>query len=112
MRKPKDIIIYSDDRGKEPFTIWLQTIKDIKTRARIKQRLRRIEIGNLGDYKPVGEGVFELRLQFGPGYRVYYGEINNQLIVLLCGGDKPSQYDDIKKAKVYWKEYRSKHYES
>ncbi len=66
--------IYQNERGDEPFTEWLESIKDKVTQARIRQRLRRVELGNLGDYRFVGEGVFEMRLHFGPGYRVYYGQ--------------------------------------
>ncbi|MFN7903952.1 MAG: type II toxin-antitoxin system RelE/ParE family toxin [Pseudobdellovibrionaceae bacterium] len=67
--------------------------------------------GNLGDVKPVGEGVNELRLAFGAGYRIYFGSVGDELIILLCGGDKSSQDKDIKKAKEFWSDYRSKNHE-
>ena len=76
-------------------------------RKRILARLARLAQGNLGDCAPVGEGVSELRLFFGPGYRVYFGEQGNDLVVLLCGGDKDTQGQDIALAKDYWKEYQS-----
>ena len=76
-------------------------------RKRILARLARLAQGNLGDCAPVGEGVSELRLFFGPGYRVYFGEQGNDLVVLLCGGDKDTQAQDIALAKDYWKEYQS-----
>jgi putative addiction module killer protein len=74
-------------------------------RKRILVRVSRLQRGNYGDYKSVGEGVSELRMFFGSGYRVYFGERGNNLIVLLCGGDKSSQDKDIEKAKEYWQEY-------
>ena len=69
-------------------------------------RLDRLEVGNYGDYKSLEKGVYELRLQFGAGYRVYFGESGNAIVVLLLGGDKGSQASDIKKAIVYWTEYK------
>ena len=68
--------------------------------------MRRLESGLYGDCEPVGEGVSELRMFFGPGYRVYFGEDAKNTVILLCGGDKDSQKKDIKKAKEYWKEYK------
>jgi putative addiction module killer protein len=103
--KPKRVIIYADDRGIEPFTDWLFSLRDLLGRKRILARVARLEQGNYGDCEPVGEGVSELRLFFGSGYRVYFGEDENNIVVLLCGGDKGSQHQDIKQAKSYWKEY-------
>jgi putative addiction module killer protein len=74
---------------------------------RILARVSRLQQGNYGDCEPVGEGVSELRLFFGPGYRVYFGEHDNAIVVLLCGGDKDSQSKDIQQAKAYWQEYLS-----
>lgn len=104
---PKDVIIYADEDGKEPFTDWLDGLRDKQGRKRIETRLLRLEQGNYGDCEPVGEGVSELRLFFGPGYRVYFGEDAGNIVVLLCGGDKDSQTRDIETAKTYWKEYQS-----
>ena len=67
----------------------------------------KVESGNYGDCRSVKDGVFELRLTFGPGYRVYFGEDGDTVVVILCGGDKSSQAHDIEKAKAYWKEYLS-----
>ncbi len=103
--KEKEIIIYSDENGKEPFSDWISGLKDIMGRKRILVRLERIAQGNYGDCQSVGEGVLELRLFFGGGYRVYFGEDGDTLVVLLCGGDKSTQNQDIKNAKSYWKEY-------
>ncbi len=75
-------------------------------RARIQNRLRRLEQGNYGDWKSVGQGIRELRLPFGSGYRIYFGEHKDQLIILLIGGDKSTQSKDIKNAQDYWYEYQ------
>lgn len=100
------IEIYCDKYGKEPFTIWINSLKDSTTKARIQQRIRRIEGGNFGDHTSVGMGVWELRLDFGPGYRVYYAHENNQVVILLCAGSKKSQQKDIDQAQGYWTEYK------
>lgn len=105
---PKTLEIYQDAKGKEPVIEWIESIKDITIKARIKNRLRRIELGILGDYKSIGSGMFELRLKFGSGYRIYFGEVNGKIILLLCGGDKSSQNKDIKKAEEYWQDYKNK----
>lgn len=101
----KTVIVYREKTGKEPFTDWLNDLRDPKTRRRILQRLFRLESGYFGDCKAVGGGVSELRFFFGPGYRVYFGKDGDTIVVLLCGGDKSSQRRDIRQAKAYWKEY-------
>ena len=105
--KPKSVILYADENGKEPFTDWLYGLRDIMGRKRILARIARLGQGNFGDCEPVGNGVSELRLFFGPGYWVYFGEDENSIVVLLCGGDKGSQDQDIREAKACWKEYLS-----
>jgi putative addiction module killer protein len=80
----------------------------VKDRTRIFTRLDRVETGNLGDHRSVGEGVSELRFHFGSGYRVYYGETDDIIVLILCGGDKSSQKNDVLKAKQYWKEWFSR----
>jgi len=102
---PKEVVFYQDEKGIEPFTIWLNSLKDTQGRRRILTRIRRLEQGNFGDCKPVGGGLSELRLFFGPGYRVYFGEEAENTVIILIGGDKSSQRNDIKVAKNYWKEY-------
>ena len=102
----KTVIVYRDPAGNEPFTTWLNRLRDPITRRRIIKRLIRLEHGQLGDTKPVGSGVYELRFFFGAGYRVYYGEDGDTIVVLLCGGDKSSQRRDIQRAKAYWQEYQ------
>jgi putative addiction module killer protein len=91
--------------GDEPFTAWLLDLPDRQARARILARLERLEVGNFGDAKLLREGVSELRIDWGPGYRVYFGRDGRTVIVLLCGGDKRKQAADIKKAVELWQEY-------
>jgi putative addiction module killer protein len=105
--KPKNVIVYADEGGKEPFTDWLYGLRDIMGRKRILARVARLAQGNYGDCEPVGEGVSELRMFFGPGYRVYFGEDEHNVVVLLCGGEKGSQGQDIREAQAFWKEYLS-----
>jgi putative addiction module killer protein len=103
----RTIVIYESNDGKCPFQNWLNGLGDIRGRATIRARLERVRLGNLGDCKSIGGGIFELRVQYGSGYRVYFGQDSLKLVVLLCGGDKGSQGRDIIKAKVLWKEYRN-----
>lgn len=102
-----NIKIYKDQRGQEPFKKWTQRFKNKKIKARIYNRLTRVRLGNFGDYKNIGQGLFELRLHFGPGYRIYYGKIDKEIILLLAGGIKAKQNKDIKKAKQYWQEFKN-----
>jgi len=96
---------YITPRGKNPFRDWLKSL-DIGVHARIQARVLRFESGNLGDHKTVGGGVWEARLDFGPGYRLYFGIDGAALILLLAGGDKASQSKDIAAAKRYWHDFR------
>ena len=86
--------------GECPFSEWLDALRDIKTSAVIDARLTRVAAGNFGDYKEVGGGVCELRIDLGPGYRVYYAEYDQVIVVLLGGGTKKQQQRDIEKAKA------------
>jgi len=79
----------------------------VTTKARVQVRILRVEAGNLGDHKSVGEGVMEIRLDFGPGYRVYFGIDGGTIVILLTGGDKSGQRKDIKQAQKLWAEYLS-----
>lgn len=97
--RPKTVIIYADENGTEPFTTWLEGLRDPSVRRRILVRLRRVEQGNYGDYKTVQDGVYELRFTFGPGYRVYFGEDGDTLVVVLGGGDKSTQSKDTRKSQ-------------
>lgn len=95
---------YITANGTCPFREWL-AILDTKVRARVQARVMRFEQGNLGDHKNMGDGIWEARLMFGSGYRIYYALEDNTIILLLHGGDKQSQGKDIRKAKQYWHEY-------
>ena len=101
-----DIRIYQDENGNEPFEQWFSSIRDNSTWARIDNRLKRVRLGLLGDHRSIGEGVFELRLDFGPGYRIYFGRIGSEHILLLTGGTKNSQQRDIAIAKRYWQHFK------
>jgi putative addiction module killer protein len=99
---------YQTADGKMPLTEWLEGLRDGATRARIVARLDRLKTGLLGDWKNVGGTVCELRIDHGPGYRVYYGQEGQTLILLLCGGDKSTQTNDIERAHAYWKDYKDR----
>lgn len=90
--------------GRVPFRDWLGEL-DVAIRARIQVRIMRFETGNLGDHKSVGDGVWEARMTFGAGYRLYFGKDGDKIVVLLVGGDKSSQTKDIKIARRYWNDY-------
>lgn len=100
---------FKTDSGKEPFTEWMLDLDEV-TRNRILARILRIQTGNFGDYKFLDEGIFELRLFFGSGYRVYFGkeEETETIIILLCGGNKGTQRKDIEKVKQYWKQHNER----
>ena len=85
-------------RKTEIFAKWIDGLKDIRARARVQVRIERLALGNLGDVKPVGKGVSELRIDYGPGYRVYFKKQGKTIIILLAGGNKRSQSHDIKTA--------------
>ncbi len=102
---PREVLIYETADEKYPFEDWLSKLKDVVGRAMIRKRINRVRAGNLGRNRSLGDGVWELKIDFGPGYRVYYGEDGPIIVVLLCGGDKGSQDRDIAKAKDYWRDY-------
>jgi putative addiction module killer protein len=106
--QPRELRIYTTEDGDAPFSNWLNRLRDAQGRAIVRTRLARIRLGNFGDCKAVGDGVFEFRIDFGPGYRVYFGQEGNRLVILLCGGDKRTQSKDIAKAKKFWSDYRSR----
>lgn len=96
---------YKTLSGACPFIEWFETL-DLTTQARIEVRLDRVRLGNFGDSKSLGDGIYELRLHFGGGYRVYYAISGNKVILLLMGGAKKNQTKDIKTARRYWKSYQ------
>ena len=85
-------------RKTDLFAKWLDDLRDIQAKARVLVRIERLASGNAGDVKPVGEGISEMRIDYGPGYRVYYTKRGSELVILLAGGDKSSQSGDIKTA--------------
>ena len=93
---------YLTPSGDDPFQLWLEGLKDAQARARILVRLNRLAAGSFGDCKPVGQGVWELRVDHGPGYRVYYGLIDKRVVLILIGGDKRRQQSDIAQAISFW----------
>jgi putative addiction module killer protein len=102
-----DIRIYTDTKGNKPFDAWLQNLRDVKARATVRARLERVRAGNFGDCKPLRDGVQELRIDLGPGYRVYLSRQGAVLVLLLCGSDKSDQDRAIRQAIDYlndWKE--------
>ncbi|MBT8614133.1 type II toxin-antitoxin system RelE/ParE family toxin [Polynucleobacter paneuropaeus] len=101
-----EIRIYTDADGKCPFEEWLSGLKDIQARARIRARIARVEAGNFGDCKSLREGVQELRVDHGPGYRVYLSRQGKVVVLLLCGSDKREQDRAIEKAIEYLKDWK------
>jgi putative addiction module killer protein len=93
--------------GRCPFEEWYAGLRDIGARTRIRARIMRLQSGNFGDCKSVGQGVHELRLDFGPGYRIYFARTRRTVVVLLAGGDKSTQERDIERAKQLWEEHRN-----
>lgn len=103
--QPREIQNYLTEDGTSPFEEWLDSLGDSRAKSKIDNRIRRVRLGNLGDYKAVGEGVCELRIDYGPGYRIYFGQVRSTIVLLLCGGDKSTQERDIRKAIEYWRDY-------
>lgn len=103
---PRTLRIFRSKNGLLPFSDWFFSLVDLRARQKIASRLARVRAGNLGNLKSVGDGIQELKIDYGPGFRIYIGQLDSEIIILLCGGDKGSQNADIKKAKVYWKEYK------
>ena len=100
--------IYTNSSGHAPFEDWLQRLPDRAARAKVRARLTRIEAGNLGDCKPLREGVQELRIDYGPGYRVYLSRQGTVLVLLLCGSDKSNQQREIARAIEYLEDWKQR----
>ncbi|MDZ4676090.1 MAG: type II toxin-antitoxin system RelE/ParE family toxin [Oligoflexia bacterium] len=107
MQKPLTVKEYVTDSGKSPFREWLDSLDNV-FKARVQARIFRFELGNLGDYKSVGDAVLEVRLDFGPGFRIYFGLDGGKIILLLMGGSKSTQSRDIKKAQALWLDYKKR----
>ena len=100
----KDLFVYKTPKGDEPFFDWLYSLRDQVMRHRIRARIERIKLGNYGDHKCF-QGIIEVRMDFGKGYRLYCGEDGAVIVILLVGGDKSSQDKDIKEALECWRDY-------
>lgn len=97
---------YLSPDGKDVFLDWLRKLRDVTARIAVDRRVNRIELGNFGDHKFCRDGVWELRIDVGPGYRVYYAVADTQIVLLLCGGDKRTQAADIDRACGYWQDWK------
>jgi len=105
---PGKVEEYVTAQGISPFGQWFESLQDRQAQVRIDARLARLRAGNTGDCKSVGDGVYELRIDYGPGYRVYFGRAGKTLILLLLGGDKTTQPRDIERAKKFWRDYQKR----
>ena len=105
---PFEVHHYLNAAGVDVFGEWFAVLGDRQAQARIQARIYRLQNGLLIDCEPVGEGVWELRIDWGPGYRVYYARAGEKILLLLCGGDKRKQQADIHRAKDYWHDYQER----
>lgn len=105
---PYTIEYYITATDRKPFKEWIDNLADITARARIRVRLDRVRLGNLGKNRHVGEGVYELKIDYGPGYRVYYALNGKTVVLLLLGGDKATQKKDILQAKAFWEDHKER----
>ena len=96
---------YQTSEGRRPFVEWLAGLADRQARARIQARLAVVAAGSIGDVERAGEGVLELRIHWGPGYRVYFAKVGD-VVILLCGGDKRTQHEDIEQAKTNFEDFK------
>jgi putative addiction module killer protein len=102
------VLHYQTPSRRIPYRGWIDAMKDKEGQGAVLARVNRLAFGSFGDWKSVGDGVSELRIDYGPGYRVYFGRKGKTVVILLCGGDKSSQKTDIKTAKQYWKDYEKR----
>ena len=102
-----ELVVYVTEEGKAPFDDWFDKL-DTAAALKVRTALARIETGNLGDVKPIGQGVSERLITFGPGYRVYFGKDGDKIVILLCGGTKKRQSKDIEQAKAFWDDYKNR----
>jgi putative addiction module killer protein len=106
--KERRVLSYRSANGRFPYREWRNSLNDQDTEVAVDVRITRLSAGNFGDSRPIGGGVFESRIDFGPGYRIYFG-MDGDEVILLCGGDKSTQDSDIARAKQHWKDYCSKY---
>jgi putative addiction module killer protein len=105
---PLQVEVYQTDDDRSPFSEWLRSLRDRAAAARVRVRLTRLRLGNFGDTNSLGGGLHELRLDYGPGYRIYFGQTGDRVVLLLCGGTKRNQSQDIEQARSFWSDYRSR----
>lgn len=103
--RPREILSYTTPSGRNRYRQWYTRIKDEKARIAISNRIARLQAGNFGDFKRLSKNLYELRIPYGPGYRVYFGIYQNDIIILLCGGTKSTQQRDITRAQNYWNDF-------
>ena len=103
--RPKEILHYTTLSGRNPYRQWYTRIKDQKTQVAISNRIARLRSGNFGDFKRLRKDLYELRINYGPGYRVCFGVFQNDIVILLCGGTKGTQQRDITRAQNYWNDF-------
>lgn len=106
--EPVEVRQYQTADGHTPFAEWVAALRDRRANQAIAARIERLRAGNRGDWGSVRRGVFELRIDTGPGYRIYCGQDGRKLVLLLCAGDKRTQSRDIKRAHDYWKDYQAR----
>ena len=103
--RPEVVLNYITPTGRDPYRRWYTQIKDEKTRAIITSRIERLQLGNPGDSKRLNKDLYELRINYGPGYRIYFGVLQNRIVILLGGGTKRTQQRDIARAQGYWNDF-------
>jgi putative addiction module killer protein len=104
----RKIEIYVAPSGRAPFSEWLHALKDIQGRAKIRVGIDRLSLGSFGNCRGLGKGIFDLKINYGPGYRIYFGQEGKKILVLVCGGDKDTQAKDIILAQIYWADFKSR----
>jgi putative addiction module killer protein len=101
-----EILHYVTESNEDPYQEWLDGLRDRSARVAIQRRVDRLALGNFGDHKACRDGVWELRIDFGPGYRIYYSQSGKEIVLLLCGGSKRTQTSDIDQAVNFWQDYQ------
>ncbi len=108
MSSSYEVVLYQTAGGAVPWTEWLVSLRDVKARLAVERRIQRLSNGNFGDRKSLGGGLWELRIDYGPGYRAYYSLEGTRIVLLLCGGDKRRQDADIARARSYKADYEQR----
>ncbi len=106
--REREVRQYTTLDGRKPFEEWAESIRDTKTHTKVLGRISRVRRGNLGDHQHLDGGLYELKIDYGAGYRIYFGEVNRRKILLLWGGSKRTQSRDIQRARGYWEEFKKR----